>query len=104
MVCGRLFCSSALCLIFLCTTVLISALKPGGEVLKASSLLVGSGFNTRVYPSRNSGWPRHLRVPSLPPTLKLQLGLQITHVVLDAFFLILLSGDVKRRSRYLCIM
>ena len=29
------------------------------------------------------------------PSLKLQLGLQITHVVFDAFFLILLSGDVN---------
>ena len=86
--------SSALFIIFLVATVLIPFLKPASHAVKPSAILIGTGNDVKQYPGRNSSLPRRSRSTTLPPCLKLEVGMQLTNTLLCASCIVLLAGDV----------
>ena len=92
---GRQLWSSVAFTIFLVFTAYLLLPKSTSSYLKTYSLHVCAGLDKKIFPGRNSGWPRRSRKVGLSPSLKLNAALQLANALLLSSLIILLAGDVS---------
>ena len=88
-------CSATLAMSMVVKLLLQASVQRVKIVNRSSSLAVASNADVKLFPGRNSGLHRRPHAHDVPPLCKLQAGLKLLNISLEASFLVVLAGDVS---------